>query len=143
MGDRGFLKVLWEKEKCYLPGFSTFPTMFYYFFQRLIPKIQSDLYLQFCQSGGVYNFVVLEIFQIYSTIIGTNKSFCIKFLDFVSFPVFVNHTIMCQYLRQEIELKRIFEVDKNIFILKPEPIQYLKKKKSISSLSEHLHLSLY
>ena len=52
-----------------------------------------------------------------------DNSFCIKFLAFVSFSVFVNNdTIMCQYFRQEIKQKRTFEVDKNIFIRKPKLI---------------------
>ena len=38
------------------------------------------------------------------------------------FPVFVNDTFMRQYFRQEIRQKRTFEVNKNIFIPKPEPI---------------------
>ena len=53
---------------------------------------------------------------------GTNNSFCIKFLAFVCFHVFVNNTIMCQHFRQEIKHKGKFDIDKNIFILKPEPI---------------------
>ena len=48
---------------------------------------------------------------------GAVNSFGIKFLAFVRFPNFVNETIMCQFLRQEIKRYKTFEVDKNIFIL--------------------------
>ena len=64
----------------------------------------------------------------------------LNFWLFLIFPLFVNDTVMFQYLRQEIKRKRTYEVDKNIFILEPEPI--LSKKGAYSSC-EQLYLSRY
>ena len=76
-----------------------------------------------------------------SGIKGTINSFCIKFLALVSFPVFVNDTFMFQYFRQEIKQKRTFDVNKNIFIPKPEPI-LSKKKKAIFPLGAPVSVPL-
>ena len=60
---------------------------------------------------------------------GTFNSFGIKFLAFVTFPFFVNDTFMCPCLRQEIKQKITFQVDRNIFILEPEPNLYKRKRR--------------
>ena len=88
---------------------------------------------------GKYNLTNYNLGSV-NTLKGLITLFALNFWLLSVFFHFVDNTIMCHYLIQEVKWKRTFEVDKNIFILEPKTSSCPKKGGYYSC--EHLYFYL-